>query len=60
MNKTILKVNGMSCNHCKMAVEKAVQELKDVEDAKVNVKIQLLTTIGCPGSSSLWSLQHKL
>lgn len=46
MNKTILKVNGMSCNHCKMAVEKAVQELKDVEDAKVNLEQKELVVTG--------------
>jgi len=46
MNKTILKVNGMSCNHCKMAVEKAVKELKDVEDAKVNLEQKELVVTG--------------
>lgn len=46
MNKTILKVEGMSCNHCKMAVEKAVQEIKGVEDARVNLEQKELTVTG--------------
>lgn len=46
MNKTVLKVNGMSCNHCKMAVEKAVQELKGVEDAQVNLDQKELVVTG--------------
>ncbi|MFZ7103997.1 MAG: cation transporter [Peptococcaceae bacterium] len=27
MEEKILKVNKMSCNHCKMSVEKALQEI---------------------------------
>lgn len=30
MEKSIIKVNGMSCNHCKMAIEKALKAI-DVE-----------------------------
>jgi len=27
MEKQIIKVNGMSCNHCKMSIEKALKEI---------------------------------
>ena len=36
--KVKLTVEGMSCNHCKMSVEKAALSVPDVEKAKVNLK----------------------
>lgn len=36
--KNTLKVEGMSCNHCKMRVEKAVSEVKGVKDAQVSLE----------------------
>lgn len=35
--KKILKVEGMSCGHCKAAVEKALKAVDGVEDAVVNL-----------------------
>lgn len=35
MTEEVLKVQGMSCNHCKMAVEKAVKNLPGVSAAEV-------------------------
>ncbi|MCF7885973.1 MAG: cation transporter [Candidatus Marinimicrobia bacterium] len=37
MNKTTIKVKGMSCGHCKMTVENALKENKCVTDASVNL-----------------------
>ncbi len=37
MDKAILKVEGMSCNHCKMAVEKALKGINGVENVQVNL-----------------------
>jgi copper chaperone len=37
MNQTILKVEGMTCNHCKMRVEKALQGVSGVESVKVDL-----------------------
>lgn len=39
--KKIMKkliVDGMSCNHCKMSVEKALKEINGVEEVDVNLK----------------------
>lgn len=36
--KTVIKVNGMSCNHCKMSVENAASAVEGVQKAKVNLK----------------------
>ncbi|MBP2029565.1 copper chaperone [Methanohalophilus levihalophilus] len=38
MEKIELKVKGMSCGHCKMAVENALKELEGVESASVNLE----------------------
>lgn len=38
MKETTLKVEGMSCNHCKAAVEGALNELSGVESAKVSLE----------------------
>ncbi len=36
--KTTIKVEGMTCNHCKMNVEKAALSLDFVKKAAVNLK----------------------
>lgn len=35
---TIINITGMSCNHCKMAVEKAVKAVPGVKDVQVNLE----------------------
>ncbi|AFQ43523.1 CopZ family metallochaperone [Desulfosporosinus meridiei] len=37
MSQTILKVEGMTCNHCKMRAEKALQAVSGVESVKVDL-----------------------
>ncbi len=34
----VIKVEGMTCNHCKMAVEGALNKLSGVLDAKVSLE----------------------
>ncbi len=36
-NTTVLHVKGMSCNHCKANVEKAIKSVEGVEDAEVDL-----------------------
>ena len=36
--KTVIRVNGMSCNHCKMSVENAASAVEGVQKARVNLK----------------------
>lgn len=38
MEKIELKVKGMSCGHCKMAVEKALIAVEGVESASVDLE----------------------
>lgn len=37
MSQIILKVEGMTCNHCKMRTEKALQGVSGVESVKVDL-----------------------
>jgi copper chaperone len=34
----VIKIEGMSCNHCKMAVEKALKAVTGVESAEVDLE----------------------
>ncbi|WP_214828087.1 copper chaperone CopZ [Exiguobacterium algae] len=38
MKETTLKVEGMTCNHCKASVEGALNELNGVESATVSLQ----------------------
>ena len=35
---TIIKINGMSCGHCSMAVKKALGQIEGVETVEVNLE----------------------
>ncbi len=37
MSETILKIEGMTCMHCKMTVEKALRGVPGVTNAEVNL-----------------------
>ncbi len=43
MEKTILKVDGMSCEHCVKAVKNAVGSLPGVSSVDVDLKTKLVT-----------------
>ncbi len=38
MADTVLKIKGMSCQHCVMSVTKALKGLKGVKDVKVSLE----------------------
>ncbi len=37
MSETVIKIEGMSCMHCKMAVEKALKTVTGVTGAEVDL-----------------------
>ena len=37
MTKVVFEVEGMSCNHCRMSVEKALKAVTGVASAEVNL-----------------------
>ena len=44
--ETIYTVNGMSCGHCKAAVEQEVGQVPGVEFVEANVETKLVTVRG--------------
>ena len=40
MTQKIIKVEGMSCEHCRNAVESALAKLNGVSSAEVNVRVE--------------------
>jgi len=53
MSQTILKVEGMTCNHCKMRAEKALQGVSGVESAKVDLAAKEVVVTGDAERASL-------
>ena len=46
IEKKVFKVNGMTCNHCKMNVSKIVSEIKGVENYSINLETGELSIEG--------------
>ncbi|HEY8910840.1 MAG TPA: cation transporter [Desulfosporosinus sp.] len=46
MSKNIFKVDGMTCNHCKMRVEKALKAVSGVESVEANVEGKEVVVMG--------------
>lgn len=46
MSQTVLKVEGMTCNHCKMRVEKALQGVSGVESVKIDLSAKEAVVTG--------------
>lgn len=46
MSQIILKVEGMTCNHCKMRTEKALQAVSGVENVKVDLETKEVVVTG--------------
>jgi len=41
----VVKIGGMSCNHCKARVEKALSDLKDVKSVEVDLENKIAKLI---------------
>lgn len=53
MSETVLKIEGMTCNHCKMAVEKALKGVAGVADAQVDLGKKEAVVAGSPDRGEL-------
>ena len=51
--KTVIKVNGMMCTHCKAAVEKAFKAVPGTVDAVVDLEAKNVTVTGSAGAADL-------
>lgn len=52
VRQDVFQVEGMSCNHCKMAVEKEVGKLAGVQSAAVDLDAKTLTVSYDPAKTS--------
>lgn len=43
MDKITLRVDGMSCGHCKAAVEKALKGLDGIQEAEADIAAKTVT-----------------
>ena len=60
MEKTILNVNGMSCEHCVRAITGAVGALPGVADVSVDLKAKTVTVAYDAGQSSLDKIKAEI
>jgi copper chaperone len=51
--ETILKIEGMSCGHCKMSVEKALQGVPGVVSASVDLEKKQAVVTGTAKQADL-------
>lgn len=60
MSTSVLNVGGMSCAHCKKAVEKALQTLDGVHSAEVNLDAGTVTINHDSGVISAEKLKNTI
>jgi copper chaperone len=60
MEKTVLKVGGMSCEHCVKAVQKAVGALPGIESVSVDLKSKTVSVKYNPTQSTLEAIKAEI
>ena len=60
MEKTVLKVDGMSCDHCVRAITKAVGTLPGIDTVAVDLKANTVTVEYDPAQSSLDKIKFEI
>jgi copper chaperone len=60
MSKTILTVEGMSCEHCVKAVTGAVSALPGIESVAVDLDAGLVTVVHDPDQSPLDKIKFEI
>lgn len=60
LQQEILRVEGMSCNHCKQAVETAVQKLPGMTAAAVDLAAKTLTVEFDNEKTSTEKIRHAV
>lgn len=53
MAETVIKIEGMTCGHCKMSVEKALKEVSGVEGVNVSLEEQKAVVKGSADQGAL-------
>jgi len=60
MEETVLKVEGMSCDHCVKAVQKAVGALPGIENVSVDLESKTVTVKYNPAQSTLDRIKEEV
>ncbi len=60
MIKTVLKVGGMSCEHCVKAIRNAAVALSGVESVTVDLNAGTVTVLHDPAKSPPERIRHKI
>lgn len=60
MEKTVLKVEGMSCSHCENAVKKAVGSLDGVGSVSVDLKAKTVTVEHDPSKATVDQIKNAI
>ncbi|HHY59745.1 MAG TPA: heavy-metal-associated domain-containing protein [Clostridia bacterium] len=60
MENLVLSVKGMSCHHCKMAVEKALLKLPGVSQAEADVSAGTVTVSFDAAKTSLADIKKAI
>jgi len=60
LQQEVLRVEGMSCNHCKMAVETAVQKLTGLMKAEVDLASKTLKVEFDGEKTSMQEIRHAV
>lgn len=60
MEKAIIKVDGMSCDHCVKAVTKAVSALPGISGVGVSLNAGTVTVEHDPAQSSLDNIKYEI
>lgn len=60
MANTVIHVEGMTCTHCKMSVEKALKTLDGVQDAAVNLEAKTVAIDFDPAMVSAENLKKTI
>ncbi len=58
--KSIIKVDEMSCSHCKMVVEEAVSQVQGVDACEVNLEEGMVEIEGTADLNEVVSVIHKV
>ncbi len=53
MSETVLKIEGMTCMHCKMSVEKALKGVPGVTNAQVDLAKKQATVAGSADQTTM-------
>ena len=60
LQQEVLRVEGMSCNHCKQAVETAVQKLTGLTKAEVDLAAKTLKVEFDGEKTSMQEIRHAV